>query len=166
MAELTRLLSDIYGSPPAAETETEEIETEEIESFSDSLPQPAPIWESEDQLDEIFSAWNPGPDQYASAEEHELVAEPFTADAQWAPVDESVPVDSSSVDSSSAPDPFEPFQSFAHAESDHHWSAHVPEAPFTDVNVPGTQIQTGWTRHDDDLLPSGVAKRGLSFFRR
>lgn len=151
MAELTRLLSDIYGSPPAAEAETEEVE-----SFSDSLPQPAPIWESEDQLDEIFSAWNPGPDQYASAEEHELVAEPFTADAQWAPVDESAPVDSS-------PDPFE---SFAHAESDHNWSAHVPEVPFTDVNVPGTQIQTGWTRHDDDLLPSGVAKRRLSFFRR
>ncbi len=156
MAELTRLLSDIYGPPPAAEAETEEIE-----SFSDSLPQPAPIWESEDQLDEIFSAWNPGPDQYASAEEHELVAEPFTADDQWAPVDESTP-----VDSSSAPDPFEPIQSFVHAETEHRWDAHVPEVPFTNVNVPGTQIQTGWTRHDDDLLPSGVAKRGLSFFRR
>ncbi len=81
MADLTRLLSDIYG-PQASEEAPQEgvvpdsaVVEDEIEPFSDLLTDEKPAWDDEGRLDDVFSAWRPGPDEYAAAGEHEMVAE-------------------------------------------------------------------------------------------
>ncbi|MGK2958559.1 MAG: hypothetical protein ACSLFB_09225 [Acidimicrobiales bacterium] len=187
MAELTRLLSDIYGGPMPSEApvdtsefdtsefDTSEFDTtpfdDEMESHPDTLTEAKPIWENEESLDEAFAAWQPGPDQYASDTEREMVAdaideEPFTAWQAPQAEGESEPENDPFAGWAESVDEPEEFSTKAEVD-EIHWSAHIPEVPVADVQMPTVpQIQTNWNRSNDDIIPGGVASRGLSFFRR
>ncbi len=182
MAELTRLLSDIYGAPKPSETpvdasglDTEEPATtpfdDEMESFTDTLTETKPIWDNEESLDEVFAAWQPGPDQYASDTEREMVAEAideeqFTAWQAPEAEAESEPENDPFAGWAESVDEPEEFSATAEVE-EVHWGAHIPEVPVADVQMPTVpKIKTNWSRSNDDIIPGGVASRGLSFFRR
>lgn len=80
MAELTRLLSDIYGKKDSSDSEeveetSEATNSDAMESFSEELAEALPAWNDDEHLDEFFSSWNSGPDAYASPNEHEIIAE-------------------------------------------------------------------------------------------
>lgn len=220
MADLTRLLSDIYGPQASTEAPQEGVVPDsagvedEIESFSDLLTEEMPAWDDEERLDDVFSAWQPGPDEYAAAGEHEMVAEAIADEdiLGWAaPLSESSPQataldwsdfeaeesdetigweapeavksetsdetigweapeaelldtptaeDLPSLDAATAPLDVSP----PPVES---WGAHIPEMPVADVQPSAEVVRTtSWTRANDDILPSGVVKSGLSFLRR
>ncbi len=203
MADLTRLLSDIYGPQASTEAPQEGVDPDstgvedEFESFSDLLTEEMPAWDDEERLDDVFSAWQPGPDEYAAAGEHEMVAEAIAGEdvLGWAaPLSESSPQatalgwsdfeaeESDGTIGWEAPEaehldtPTEedlPSLDAATAPLDvsqlpvESWGSHLPEMPVADVQPSATAWRTtSWTRTNDDILPSGVVKSGLSFLRR
>ncbi|MGC1512715.1 MAG: hypothetical protein WA797_07375 [Acidimicrobiales bacterium] len=203
MADLTRLLSDIYGPQTSTETPQEGVVPDsagvedEIESFSDLLTEEMPAWDDEERLDDVFSAWQPGPDEYAAAGEHEMVAEAIAGEdvLGWAaPLSESSPQataldwndfeaeESDETIGWAAPEaerldtPTEedlPPLDVATAPLDvspppvESWGSHIPEMPVADVQPSAEAVRmTSWTRANDDILPSGGVKSGLSFLRR
>ncbi len=231
MADLTRLLSDIYGPQTSTETPQEGVVPDsagvedEIESFSDLLTEEMPAWDDEERLDDVFSAWQPGPDEYAAAGEHEMVAEAIAGEdvLGWAaPLSESSPQataldwndfeaeESDETIGWAAPEAEESDETIGWAapeaeESDEtigwaapeaerldtpteedlppldvatapldvspppveSWGSHIPEMPVADVQPSAEAVRTtSWTRANDDILPSGGVKSGLSFLRR
>jgi hypothetical protein len=119
----------------------------------DASPRPAaPEWADESRLDEAFANWTPGPPPEAPAAEHEMAAHHRIDDDLAAALTQAL-----------ASSPVNPEPVFADPTPETEGAAVAYElAPFE----PEPASARGWTRGDDDVLPTAHRRGRFSRLSR
>jgi hypothetical protein len=188
MPDLSKVLGDVYGSaePAAAPLDVpvdDHADHDDLHSARANVAEPAtldraeymnggsaPAWADDDRLDQVFSAWTPGPAADAPAAERKLFPKTSPLDDDLAtalsealavadrmPEDEALPPVAITVEApvDRLPDP-------GPALDDLPYFADEPAAPA--VAAPLAEVEpssAAWQRSDDDILPRG-GKAGRS----